>query len=76
MKDLVERIAKHLVNHPEQVKVENTDSGNVEIYELTVADEDRGQVIGKNGKNAQAFRTILNAAGAKQGKRVFLEIVE
>jgi predicted RNA-binding protein YlqC (UPF0109 family) len=69
-------IVKALVDNPEQVKVSQLDGEQSSIIELTVAPEDMGKVIGKQGRNAQAIRIILGAAGMKLKKRVSLEILE
>ncbi len=76
MKELVELIAKSLVDNPDKVKVSQLDGQQSSIIELEVAPEDIGKVIGKQGRNAQAIRIILGAAGMKLKKRVNLEIVE
>jgi predicted RNA-binding protein YlqC (UPF0109 family) len=76
MKDLVTRIARALVDHPEQVSVTEVEGSRTTMLELKVAREDLGKVIGKEGRNAQALRTILGAAAAKMKKRTVLEIVE
>ena len=76
MKELVELIAKSLVDNPDKVKVSQLDGQQSSIIELKVAPEDMGKVIGKQGRNAQAIRLILGAAGMKLKKRVNLEIVE
>ena len=76
MKELVELIAKSLVDNPDKVKVSQLDGQQSSIIELEVAPEDMGKVIGKQGRNAQAIRIILGAAGMKLKKRVNLEIVE
>ncbi len=76
MKELVELIAKSLVDNPDKVKVSQLDGQQSSIIELEVAPEDMGKVIGKQGRNAQAIRLILGAAGMKLKKRVNLEIVE
>ena len=76
MKELVEYIAKLLVNRPQNVTVRETEGEKTTVIELTVAKEDLGKVIGKQGRTAQAMRTILSAAGAKIGKRCILEILE
>ena len=76
MKELVELIAKSLVDNPDKVKVSQLDGQQSSIIELEVAPEDMGKVIGKQGRNAQAIRLILGAAGMKLKKRVDLEIVE
>lgn len=76
MKELVELIAKALVDNPDKVKVSQLDGQQSSIIELKVAPEDVGKVIGKQGRNVQAIRVILGAAGMKLKKRVNLEIVE
>ena len=76
MRELVELIAKALVDHPEAVSVRETDGEKTTILELRVAQEDLGKVIGKEGRTARSMRTILNAAGTKLGKRCILEILE
>lgn len=76
MKDLIEYIAKSLVDKPSDVSVRETQGERTTIIELRVAQEDLGKVIGKDGRTARAMRTILSAAGAKMGKRCVLEILE
>jgi len=76
MKELIEYIAKSLVDRPENVSVKETEGEKTTIIELRVAQEDLGKVIGKQGRTARAMRTILNAAGTKVGKRCVLEILE
>ncbi len=76
MKELVELIVKSLVDNPDKVKITLLDGEQSSIIELTVAPEDMGRVIGKQGRNAQAIRVILGAAGMKLKKRVNLEILE
>ena len=76
MKELVELIAKALVDNPDQVQVSVLDGEQSSIIELKVAPEDVGKVIGKQGRNAQAIRTILGAAGMKIKKRLTMEIIE
>lgn len=76
MKDLVERIAQSLVDHPNQVEVSEIDLATVRIFELKVAREDIGKVIGKHGRNVEAFQILLTAAGKKLKKRVVLEIIK
>ena len=76
MKELVELIAKSLVDNPDKVKVSQLDGQQSSIIELKVAQEDMGKVIGKQGRNVQAIRLILGAAGMKLKKRFILEIVE
>jgi predicted RNA-binding protein YlqC (UPF0109 family) len=76
MKDLVERMAKALVDKPEDVVVTELEGEKTTVYELRVAPSDLGKVIGKQGKTARAMRAILSAAGTKIGKRSVLEILE
>ena len=76
MKDLINYIAQALVDHPEQVSVNEVTGDQTSVLELTVAKEDIGKVIGKQGRTARAMRTILSAASAKNKKRTVLEIVE
>jgi len=76
MKDLITEIVKALVDRPDQVSVTEVDGEHTTVLELRVAKADLGKVIGKKGRNAQAIRTILNAAAGKTRKRYLLEIVE
>ena len=76
VKELVELIVKSLVDNPDKVKVTQLDGEQSSIIELAVAPEDMGKVIGKQGRNAQALRVIVAAAGMKLKKRVNLEILE
>jgi len=76
MKDLINYIAQALVDHPEQVSVNEVEGSQTTVLELKVAKEDIGKVIGKQGRTARAMRTILNAASAKMKKHAVLEIVE
>ncbi len=76
MKELVETMAKALVDRPEEVNVKEVDGERTTVFELRVAPSDLGKVIGKQGKTARAMRTILSAAGTKVGKRCVLEILE
>ena len=76
MKELIEMIAKALVDNPDKVKVSQLDGEQSSIIELKVAQEDLGKIIGKQGRNAQAIRVIVSAAGMKLKKRYNLEIVE
>lgn len=76
MKDLVEYIAKNLVEKPDKVTVKEVAGDKSVIIELTVDRDDLGRIIGKKGRTARAMRTILNAAAMKQNKRATLEIVE
>jgi predicted RNA-binding protein YlqC (UPF0109 family) len=76
MKELVSYIAKALVDHPDQVTVDEVEGNQTSVLELKVAKEDLGKVIGKQGRTARAMRTILSAASAKVRKRTVLEIIE
>ena len=76
MKDLIIRIAKALVDHPEQVEVLEVEGEQILVLELKVAKEDIGKIIGKQGRTARAIRTILSAASGKTKKRTVLEIIE
>jgi uncharacterized protein len=75
MKELVEYIAKSLVNDPSAVSVTEINRKTLVIIELRVAQEDMGRVIGREGRVANAIRSLLRVSAAKQGKRVSLEIV-
>ncbi len=76
MKELIEYIAKALVDNPDEVEVSEVEGSRTSVLELKVAKEDLGKVIGKQGRSARAMRTILSAASAKMKKRTVLEIVE
>ena len=76
MKELIEHIVQALVDHPEQVEISEVAGSKVSVFELKVAKEDIGKIIGKQGRTAQAIRTILNAASAKEKKRTIMEIIE
>ena len=76
LKDLVEFMAKSLVDKPEDVEVNEVVGEQTTVVELKVAKEDLGKVIGKQGRTARSMRTILNAASTKLHKRSVLEIVE
>ncbi len=76
MKELIEYIAKSLVDDPSQVRVDEIVGTTSVVLELRVAPEDMGRVIGKKGRVANAMRTLVRVVAAKQGKRVTLEIVE
>lgn len=75
-KDLVEYIAKTLVDDPSEVLVHQIEGEKSTILELKVAPEDLGKVIGKHGRIAKAIRTVLSASSTKSGKRVVLEILD
>jgi predicted RNA-binding protein YlqC (UPF0109 family) len=76
MKELIEYIAKVLVDNPEEVAVTELEGKQTSVIELRVAKEDLGKVIGKQGRTARAMRTILGAASTKMKKRSVLEILE
>ena len=76
MQDLVEAIAKALVDHPEEVQVKSVEGSQVTVLELRVHPEDLGKVIGRQGRTAKAMRTLLGAGGMKLHKRFTLEILE
>ncbi len=76
MQELLEYIAKTLVEHPEQVQVRELGGGDRVRLELSVAREDMGRVIGKNGKVANSIRTILRVAAEREGKQATLDVVE
>ncbi len=76
MRSLVEEMTKALVDSPDEVKVEEVAGEKTTVFELRVAKNDIGKVIGKQGNTARAMRTIMSAAGSKLGKRCVLEILE
>ena len=76
MKELVEFMAKAMVDNPDQVEVTEIAGRDTSVIEVKVAKEDMGQIIGKKGRNAQAMRLILNAASAQLGKHVVFEIID
>ncbi len=75
MKELVETIARALVDHPEAVQVNEVEGERSTILELKVAPDDMGKVIGKQGRIAKAIRTVVKAAATKDEKRVVVEII-
>ena len=76
MKELIEYIAKSLVDHPEDVKVSEAGGGSRIRIELSVSKDDMGRVIGKGGKVANSIRTLLRVAAEKEGKQATLDVVE
>ena len=76
MKELVEGIAKSLVEHPEEVVVTEKESGKSTVIELKVAQSDMGKVIGKQGRIAKAIRSVVKAAASKSDKKVIVDIVQ
>jgi predicted RNA-binding protein YlqC (UPF0109 family) len=75
MREFIEYIVRSLVDDPSQVRVTEIEGANTIIYELRVAPEDMGRVIGKGGRVANAMRTLLRVVAARQGRRATLEIV-
>ena len=76
MKDFVEFIARHLVDHPDELTLEQEEKDNSIIVRIKVGETDVGKIIGKNGRTAQSLRTLLSAVAAKGGKRAILEIAD
>jgi predicted RNA-binding protein YlqC (UPF0109 family) len=76
MLELIEDMAKAIVDHPDQVRVNGVEGGNSLVIELRVAKEDLGKIIGKNGRTITAMRTILHASRAQKDKRHILEVLE
>jgi predicted RNA-binding protein YlqC (UPF0109 family) len=77
VKELLEYLAKGLVEHPDEVRISEVeeDDGSL-VLELSVADDDYGSVIGRGGRTAGALRTVIKAAGARERRRVFVDIVD
>jgi len=75
MKELVEYLVKALVDKPEEVKISQIEGESITILEIRVASDDAGKVIGKDGRIANAIRTIVKAAGAKNKNRITVEIM-
>ena len=76
VKDMILTIARALVDNPEQISINEVDDGNTVVYELTVAKSDIGKILGKQGRNITAIRTILNAIAGKTQKRSRLELMD
>jgi predicted RNA-binding protein YlqC (UPF0109 family) len=76
MKELLEYLARGLVEHPDQVRVNEVQEEDATVLELSVGEDDYGNVIGRGGRTASALRTVVKSGGAKQGRRVFLDIVD
>ena len=76
MRELVEVIAKALVDNPDSVVVSERDDGKTTVIEIRVADNDMGKVIGKQGRIAKAIRSVVKAAAAKEEKRVVVDILQ
>jgi uncharacterized protein len=76
MKELVQYLAKSLVNNPDAVEITESENDGAAVIELKVAKEDLGRIIGRQGRTAKSIRTLLNAAASRDNRRVVLEIVE
>jgi uncharacterized protein len=76
LKELLEFLARSLVDHPEQVRVEETETVDGVLLRLTVAKEDVGKVIGKQGRIARALRTVVKASAVRDGRQATVEIVD
>ena len=76
MKELIKYIVQAMVDHPEQIEISEVEGDRISIIELKVAQADMGKIIGKQGRNARAIRTILGAASAKVKSRTILGIIE
>jgi hypothetical protein len=77
MRELLERLVRSLVDRPDQVRIEEfTEDDGTVVFELSVAPEDYGKVIGRGGRTAQAIRAVVKAAGVRREKRVLVDIVE
>ena len=76
LRELVLYLARALVEHPDEVVVEEVDEPDATVFELKVAESDLGRVIGRQGRTAKALRTVLSAASAKMKRRAILEILE
>ncbi len=75
MKELVEYVVRNLVEHPEQVAVTEVPQGNLTIYEVEVAEDDMGKVIGRQGRMINGLRTLVKAAAVRRNMRVNVEVV-
>ncbi len=75
MRDLVEFLTESLVEDPDAVQVEEVPTGRMTVYEVTVAEDDVGKIIGRQGKVIRAIRTVVKAAATRQGTRVDVDVV-
>ena len=75
MRELVEYLARSLVDTPDAVAVEEVDAGRVTVYEVTVAEDDVGKLIGRQGKVIRAVRSVVKAAATRQGTRVDVDVI-
>jgi predicted RNA-binding protein YlqC (UPF0109 family) len=76
MKELLEYLARGLVEHPDEVRVNEVQEEGTTVLALSVADDDYGNVIGRGGRTASALRAVIKSAGSRRGRRVFVDIVE
>ncbi|HLY50616.1 MAG TPA: KH domain-containing protein [Solirubrobacteraceae bacterium] len=76
MKELLEYLARGLVEQPDQVRVKEVQEDGATVLELSVAEDEYGSVIGRGGRTASALRAVVKSAGAKRGRRVFVDIVD
>jgi hypothetical protein len=76
IRELLEYLARGLVERPDEVLVGEVDEGDALVLELTVGDDDFGNVIGRGGRTAAALRAVIKSAGAKRDRRVFVDIVD
>jgi predicted RNA-binding protein YlqC (UPF0109 family) len=76
MEDLLAYIAKGLVDRPDEVKVEAFEEDDALVLELSVAEDDTGKVIGRSGRTVNAIRSVMRACGAKQGRRVLVDVID
>ncbi len=76
MRELLEYLARGLVEQPDAVQVNEVEEGDATVLELSVADDDYGNVIGRGGRTASALRAVIKSAGTKRGRRVFVDIVD
>ena len=76
MEDLLEYLAKGLVDDPQAVSVESFEEDDALVLELRVADDDTGKVIGRSGRTVSALRAVMRACGAKRGRRVLVDVID
>jgi predicted RNA-binding protein YlqC (UPF0109 family) len=76
VRDLLDYLARSLVDHPDGVKVEEYEDGGRTVLEISVDEDDYGQIIGRGGRTATALRTVVKAAGARNDRRVLIDIVD
>jgi len=76
MKELVQYLARSLVNNPDAVEITESENDGAAVIELRVAKEDLGRIIGRQGRTAKSIRLLLNAAASRDNRRVVLEIIE